>query len=159
MENLSEIGKYPFLLFTNKEVTKNSYTFFDTYKDTATDDSDYNKVINNVFFSQENINIIHADIRRVVYERSNYNIPKQNNDHLVNIMMDIYKTFCQNLPNNIKQQIVDLNKRVVDHVYPYIVSQIDAIQKYREEIEGPIRVNPLPQSTTIQGQKTLPAFR
>jgi hypothetical protein len=74
-------------------------------------------------------------------------------------MMDIYKTFCQNLPNNIKQQIVDLNKRVVDHVYPYIVSQIDAIQKYREEIEGPIRVNPLPQSTTIQGQKTLPAFR
>jgi len=54
---------------------------------------------------------------------------------------------------------VDLNKRVVDHVYPYIVSQIDAIQKYREEIEGPIRVNPLPQSTTIQGQKTLPAFR
>lgn len=159
MEN---IGKYPFLLFANKEVTKNQRNFFDTYKDYAAKqdfDPDYYEVIKSVFFSQENMSIIQAMIRKNVYERSNYNISRQNEDHLTNIMMSVYKTYCKNQPYNIKEQIMELNKIVVDIVFPYIVKQIDAIYKYREEIESPIKVNPLPQNTSIQGQKTLPAFR
>lgn len=162
MDNLSEIGKYPFLLFNNRETTKNASLYFDTYKNvvsSAAYDDEYYEIIKSVFFSEENIGVIQRMIRKTVFERSNYNIVPQNQDHLLNIMMDIYKAYCKNLPFNIKEQVMELNQHVVDHVYPYIVKQIDAIYKYRREIEGPIGVMPLPQNTSIQGQKTLPAFR
>lgn len=162
MDNLSNIGKYPFILFANRESTSNKSNFFDTYKDITSKqdfDPDYHEVIKSVFFSRENLDIVQSMVRKKVYERSNHTISRQNDDHLLNIAMDVYSTYCKNLPYNIKEQVMEMNDIIVKHVTPYILKQIDAIYKYREEIESPIKVIPLPLNTSIQGQRTLPAFR
>jgi hypothetical protein len=162
MDKISDVGKYPFLIFSNNERMSGTKNFFETYKDVTAKqdfDPDYHEVLKSVFFSKENMNIIQSMLQKMVYERSNYRISRQNDDHLMNIAMDVFKTYCKNLPFQIKEQIMELNEIVVKFVYPYIIKQIEAIYRYREDIESPIQTMPLPQNTSIQGQRTLPAFR
>jgi hypothetical protein len=157
MINLSDIEKNSFLLFNDH---KDKY--FDRFKDiigSVEYDDEYYEALKAAFFSRQNIANIQSMIRKYVFEKTEYNIVAQKEEHLYQIMEGIYNDHCRNLPYNFKQQIDELNQKVVAFVYPHIVKQIESLYKYRRDIEDPIGVMPLPVNTSVAGQRTLPAFR
>ena len=157
MINLSDIQKNSFLLF-NDHVGD----YFAKFKNAVTSveyDDEYYEALKEAFFSSENVNAVQRLLHQYVYDRTKYNIVPQKEEHIRQIMLGIYNDHCYNLPYNFKQQIEELNNKVVVFAFPHVVKQIEALYKYRRDIEEPIGVMPLPISTTTAGQRTLPAFR
>ena len=67
------------------------------------------------FFSQQNIQILQNGIRAGVYQKSNgqYTIAPQDCDSLKIVMRSVYLQNAANQPNNITQQVAELNKIVL----------------------------------------------
>ena len=74
------------------------------------------------FFSSKNINMLQNGLRYGVYVKSNnqFIIGQQNIDELKIIMRSIFLQNSKNLPNNISDQINDLNNKVLE----YAINQI-----------------------------------
>jgi hypothetical protein len=84
--------------------------------------------LSRAFFSVENIKFLQNSIRRDVNQKSgpkNYIIDDQSVDELKIIMRGIYYQYARNLDSNIKQQVDDLNKKVIDWSVPHILSAVD----------------------------------
>ena len=94
----------------------------------AAQPKDYNKKINIIFdyFSKENINIVHNNIRREVYNLSQekYVIDEQNMDTLKVIMRSIFLQYSNFNNKKIREQIEALNKMVVDYCSKTIYGEI-----------------------------------
>lgn len=91
--------------------------------------------LSNVFFSEQNMNIIQNGIRAGVYEKSNkqYLIGNQDGDNLKIIMRSIFLQHSSNLPNNISQQISELNQMVFNYCIPQVYSEAQAYMKYIDD--------------------------
>jgi hypothetical protein len=111
------------------------------------------------FFSRDNIELIQNGIRNGVYERSKpkgYVIDKQSVDELKIIMRAIFYQYARNLPDNVPQQIKDLNQKVLDWSVPHILSAVDHYYYYLDDVSHmPV---PLAQSISMSsaGTRTLP---
>lgn len=114
-----------------------------------------------LFFSRSNIEELQVRIRNEVYLKSykKYKIGKQNDRHLVNVMVDIYQTYGYNEiePSKFKDSISYLNDLVVKQVAPQIVASIKSHQKYLEDKSKPYgggkNLLPAPEVTTITGTR------
>lgn len=93
-------------------------------------------VLSQTFFSQENIKIIQNGIRAGVYYKSNkqYLIGSQDCDSLKIIMRSVFLQNSTNQTNNIKQQIIQLNKMVLDYSIQQVYSEAQGYMKYIEDI-------------------------
>jgi hypothetical protein len=91
-----------------------------------------NTLLSQVFFSNANITILQNGIRAGVYKKSNnqYIIGKQDIEALKIIMRTVFLQHATNLPNNIKNQIENLNKMVIDYSVNQIYSEAIGYQKY-----------------------------
>ena len=87
------------------------------------------------FFRLENIKILQNGIRKGVYDRSNdqYIIDQQNCDELKIIMRSIYLQNAKNQPNNIKEQIEELNQLVLDYAINQIYNEAISYIKYKQD--------------------------
>ena len=88
--------------------------------------------LSNAFFSQQNIQIIQNGIRAGVYHRSNgqYVIGPQDCDSLKIIMRSVFLQNSANQPNNITQQIAQLNKIVLEYCIQQVYSEAQGYVKY-----------------------------
>jgi hypothetical protein len=88
--------------------------------------------LSNAFFSQQNIQIIQNGIRAGVYHRSNgqYVIGPQDCDSLKIVMRSVFLQYSANQPNNITQQIAQLNKIVLDYCIQQVYSEAQGYMKY-----------------------------
>lgn len=88
--------------------------------------------LSNAFFSEQNILIIQNGIRAGVYHRSNgqYVIGAQDCDSLKIVMRSVYLQNSANQPNNITQQIAQLNKIVLDYCIQQVYSEAQGYMKY-----------------------------
>jgi Family of unknown function (DUF5761) len=88
-----------------------------------------------VFFSKENIQILQNGLRAGVYRVSKqaYVIPPQNQDALKIVMRSTYLQYAKNSPQNIKQQIEELNKLVLDYCIPFVYNECVSYMKYVED--------------------------
>jgi hypothetical protein len=95
----------------------------------------YDTQLSNAFFSVKNIQIIQNGIRSGVYNKSNrqYVIGEQNPDELQIIMRSIFLQYSKNLPDNIPQQINDLNKNVFDYAINQVFGEADGYMKYKRD--------------------------
>ena len=93
-------------------------------------------VLSNAFFSAENIQIIQNAIKAGVYHKSKgqHVIGNQDEDTLKIIMRSTFLQFSNNNPNNITQQIVDLNKLVTEYAIPNVVNEADSYLKYKKDV-------------------------
>jgi hypothetical protein len=84
------------------------------------------------FFSHQNIQIVQNGIRAGVYQRSNgqYVIGPQDCDSLKIIMRSIFLQYSANKPDNISQQINELNKMVLDYCIQQVYSEAQGYMKY-----------------------------
>ena len=88
--------------------------------------------LSNAFFSQQNIQIIQNAIRAGVYNKSNgqYTIGPQDCDSLKIVMRSVFLQNSANQPNNITQQISQLNKIVLDYCIQQVYGEAQGYMKY-----------------------------
>ena len=91
--------------------------------------------LSQVFFSQQNIQILQNGIRAGVYHKSNgqYTIGPQDCDSLKIIMRSVYLQNAANQPNNITQQVVELNKIVLNYCIQQVYSEAQGYMKYLDD--------------------------
>ena len=115
-----------------------------------------NNNLNKLYFCQSNIDLLQDSIIEGVFKVSNGNkISKQSEDELLIIMRSIYLQHSKNQPNNIQQQIHELNKLVLEYCIPNIHSSIKQYKGYINDITKQQTVMDKPQSVSIKGEKTL----
>lgn len=91
--------------------------------------------LSQAFFSHENIQIVQNGIRAGVYNRSNgqYVIGPQDCDSLKIIMRSVFLQYSANQPDNIPQQINQLNKIVLDYCIQQVYSEAQGYMKYIDD--------------------------
>ena len=109
------------------------------------------------YFSRDNINILQEGIINAVYNKSNgkYVIGKQSEDELMIVMRSIYFQYGKNLNFNIKEQIKDLNTKVINWCVDEIISNINQYYSYIKNVSTlpvPMERAQLPSQ---KGTKTL----
>ena len=113
------------------------------------------------FFSKENINIIQTLIKNGVYKKSNntHIISNQDEQELIIIMRSIYLQYGKNLPNNIYDQINELNNKIVEWAVDNIISNIEQYISYKETCSTLPMTLERAQLPSQKGTKTLEITR
>ena len=110
--------------------------------------------VSSVFFSNNNIDLLQLGIRNRILNdtQGKYQIGKQSETDLKIIMRSIYFQYGKNLAENIKEQVLDLNTRVIEWSVNEIISNIKQSERYIMDISTlPV---PLDRST-LPSQKGL----
>lgn len=91
--------------------------------------------LSQVYFSQQNIQIVQNGIRAGVFKRSNgqYTIGPQDCDSLKTVMRSVFLQYSANQPTNITQQIEQLNKIVLDYCIQQVYSEAQGYMKYIDD--------------------------
>jgi len=107
-------------------------------------------ILKEFFFSDENIELINKQIVLTIWKKTNktYKIGFQNKDNLLIIMQYIFLENAKHLPYNIKNQIRDLNCRVVGEILPIIITNFEQKLGYLRDIEKRQPLLDLPKSST-----------
>lgn len=102
--------------------------------------------LENTFFSDENISLINKQLIMLIYEKTNKQIKinEQSKASLTVVMRYIFIEFARHLPYNIKQQIKELNCRVVSEITPLVLTEATQRMAYLDEINNPRRIIDLP---------------
>ena len=105
------------------------------------------------YFSNDNVEVLQKNIILEVYRVSNKQIGKQSYQDLQIIMKSMYLQYGRNLQHNIEEQIIVLNKYVIDECVRIIVPNVLQYNKYVSEINSPIPNMPRAQNMSNKGDK------
>jgi hypothetical protein len=148
-----DIMKTPFLLFQSHRddyynMSQNSLTGIQV--ETS---------ISRAFFSPKNVDMLQRQIIAEVFRRTNgaYLIEKQAEEDLQVVMRSIYIQHARHVPNDIPEQIRELNNLVTDDVAPNIISEVNAYFGYLERAFAPRKIMDLPENVSNAGLRTLPS--
>lgn len=112
---------------------------------------------NKAFFSKENLEWLHKNIRYQTFKRSvnNIVISKQRDIDVLDTMRRIYLQNSNNpqTKEQMKKEIARLNDLVLKDVVPRILSEMTQYINYLRDIEKIQKPNDLPQNTSITGTK------
>jgi hypothetical protein len=153
-------------LFTKDELISFKGNTFELYENNNVINNKSNNLNGNLsknnltelYYSQSNINLLQDSIIKGIYnnpETYRHKISKQNEDQLLIIMRSIYLQYCKNQPNNIQQQIHDLNKFVLDYSIPNIITAIKQYKGYFNDITKTKEVINMPIYVSTKGDKSL----
>jgi hypothetical protein len=117
------------------------------------------QLISELFFSNENIELINKQLVLAVWKRSKntYKIPFQKKEDLITVMRYVYIQEAKNLPFKIKEQIKQLNCSVVNEIIPYVFTAVEQYEGYLRDISTPLRPPDLPINTR-ELDRTLPSI-
>jgi hypothetical protein len=110
--------------------------------------------LSRTFFSNDNVERLQRQIIQEVFRVSNKQIGKQSYQELQIIMKSMYLQYGRNLPTGIEEQVLVLNKYVVDESVRIIVPNVLQYNKYLEDITSPIPIMPRSQNVSNKGSKT-----
>ena len=115
--------------------------------------------LEDIFFSNENIDIINKHLILSVFKKSNgkFKISTQSNEKLIIVMRYIFLEYAKHLPFNIDKQIAELNCRVVGDILPNIFTNVRQKIDYLRDIDCPREQVPLPINTKSEN-KELPSI-
>ena len=94
--------------------------------------------LSDIFFSQQNMDIVQLGMRNMVLNKTNgvYNIGKQNETELKIIMRAMFiqhAKYRTDIPINI--QIQEINREVLNFAVPRIISSLNMKRKYLQDIQ------------------------
>jgi hypothetical protein len=116
--------------------------------------------VSSMFFSAENVDILQLGIRNSILNETQgkYKIGRQSDDELKIVMRSIYFQHSKNMADNIKEQVRDLNTRVIDWCVPQIITNLKQDEKYKYDIST--LPEPLERSVLAsqKGTKTLELY-
>jgi len=92
--------------------------------------------LENIFFSDQNIDIINKLLILTIYNMSNkkYKIAEQSKEKLLIVMRYIFIEYAKHLPYNIKNQVLELNYLVINNIIPDIITNITQKLEYLKTI-------------------------
>ena len=90
--------------------------------------------LNRLFFSQGNIDKLQGDIQNTVRAMVNANIDRQSDSDLMLVMRSYYLQYARNYPDNLQQELDELNQRVVHFCANRIAVEVEAYRYYRKDI-------------------------
>lgn len=107
------------------------------------------EILEKIFFSDENIDIINKQLILSVWKKSNkqYKIEYQDKNKLIIVMRYVFIENAKNLPYNITKQLIDLNCIVVGEIVSNIITNFEQKLGYLKDIEKRGDLIPLPQNT------------
>lgn len=107
----------------------------------------YDSQLSKLYFSTQNMNLLQNEMKVGVYKLSNkqFVIGEQNYDNLKIIMRAIFLEKSKNLPNQITEQIRELNQHVLNFAVPQIYNQLVSYHKYQRDISTIQPPMPLPK--------------
>lgn len=152
-----ELKKHPWLFLQEHKKDYKSYA------DAAIKGIEQPNLLNRVYFSKANMDIIQYRLKKFVFWETwkqsgiHYVIKPQDTTKLVVIMKYIYETYAKHLPTNIKEQIDELDDLVVKEAGPETVSELLAHVGYLKHINNPIEPVDRPQNLSSKGTKILPS--
>ena len=76
---------------------------------------------------------------------------------LINMMKKTYYEYGNNLPNNLKQQVCNLNKITINIMTPLLITELKCQYNYLRDINDPIKPIQLPLNVRHVGKKMLPS--
>lgn len=93
--------------------------------------------LNEIFFSQENVENLQKQIQDQVHAMSGgkYSIDRQSDTDLRLIMRSYYLTYSKNDPSNVAGELEDLNRRVVGYAAGKIYSEVDFHMFYLKDLQ------------------------
>ena len=150
----------------NREVMKTPFVVFQAHHDDyynmsrkSLDNVHDETILSKVFFHPKNVDLIQKQIILQIFYRTNgeYLIEHQNELDLRIVMQSVFMKYAKHLPNNIQEQIRELDNLVVDEVIPDIISQIQAHFGYIAQVFGPTYIMDHPVNVSKSGRKTLPS--
>jgi hypothetical protein len=111
------------------------------------------------FFSDENISLINKQIILSVFNKTKgqFKISEQSSQSLIIVMRYVFLEHAKHLPYNIKQQIRELNCRVVGEILPNIITNITQRIEYLKKIENPTASPLLPLPISTSALRNLPS--
>jgi len=114
------------------------------------------------FFSDDNILQINRKLIYQVFKNTNgeYKIKPQSNEQLLIVMRYVFLEYARHLPYGVKEQIYELNCRVISEILPNVITNAQQHIGYLKQIEKIREPLPLPISTkyTINtNSKVLPS--
>lgn len=92
--------------------------------------------LNDLFFSQRNIDALQLGIRNMVANKTNneFVIGNQSEVELQVVMRAIYLSNAKHLPYDIVGQVRDLNAKVLDYCVPRILEEIRMFNHYKNDV-------------------------
>lgn len=110
----------------------NDNRIYDTSKSCNLDTNNYAELMQEAFFSAENMDIIQNTLIKTVFFRSNetLRINKIKQETLIQCMNHIWTNFCRFLPYDLKQQIEDLDDKVVEYLAPLLLKEYTFYKNY-----------------------------
>ena len=91
--------------------------------------------VNDLFFSQQNIDAVQIGLKNMVANKTNgkHIIHPQSVTELSIIMRSMYLQYGLNLETNIVEQVKDLNQKVLDFAVPRILVDLEQYEKYVQD--------------------------
>lgn len=148
-------------LFDNKTRTSKIYNndvrLYDTKNLETISRNFTGTCLSEMFFSRENVDIIHQGLINYVYNKSNgsYRIGKQSEQELSIVMRSIYLTYGKNLNFNMKEQVRELNRLVIEWCAERIITNIQQYLDYKTNVSTLKMPMETPALTSQKGLKTL----
>lgn len=112
--------------------------------------------LNQTYFSAANFQIIQNAIRKTVYDKTGEVIDPVSTDDLFMVMRAIYLQYGRNLPTQIREQIEELNTRVITWCFPKIVAEVSMYKTYKKDISTLPVPMAHPTSLSSAGTRSLP---
>jgi hypothetical protein len=159
---LNVVSFAPFLMWNNHDnnyfqnvgkinnMAINENNIYETPKSCNNDDN-YVDLMKEAFFSLENMDIIQNRIIISVYLKSNktLRVNKIKNETLLQVMNSIWTNFCRFLPYDLKEQIDELDNRVVEYIVPLLLKESQFYFNYLRDsdrtnlpqLDRPIMIN------------------
>tara|TARA_Y100000389_G_C17408936_1_gene489710 strand:- start:633 stop:1112 length:480 start_codon:yes stop_codon:yes gene_type:complete len=119
----------------------------------------YNTSLSNSYFSAQNIKYIHDTVRHTVFKKTNHIIDKQNIDTIKNIMRSFFLKFSKNNKEDLKNQILVLNKLVIDFCVKEIIPSLESYLKYIDDVSNIPEPIHHPHNTGVKGEQPLELSR
>jgi hypothetical protein len=106
-------------------------------------------LLSNVYFSAENIQIVQNGLRAGVYNMSGekYVVAPQNIDILKIIMRSIFLQYAEFDMNNVKNEVIKLNRMVLEYAVPNVYNEAVGYIKYCEDQSTLVVPLELPRQT------------
>lgn len=145
----------PFLMW-NDHKTK----YFEKMKNINTIDYNNNiELMKKTYFSYENTDIIQNTIIKKIYIDSNekLKIKKIKNETIIQIMNYIWETFCKFLPYDLKNQIIDLNNKTIDYIFPILKKEANFYSNYLRDSDRS-NIKPIERPVFVTNKKELPSY-
>ena len=111
--------------------------------------------VGRLFFSDPNVELLQERMRVGVRDATGLRIGRQSDDELTVVMRSIFLTECAHLPDRVREQVVDLNAKVLEYCVENIVNELEMRGKFIRDLTQPREVMPHSINANVKGHRSL----